>query len=441
MRSINLRNIFLIARREYLERVRTKAFMIFTLLMPAIMFGFSVVPSLLVMSKSGGTLHIAVVSADAKLAQSVKVEILRSPSGAEAQQEEKLKQQKRRSAQSGDVQYTVDVNTDASEKTRTELQKRLDAKEMDGFIWLDGKAIAEHTTTYTGRDVSNFVELGKLQGRIRTGVLRYQLAKKGFDPNELQSFMKPFDVSAIKWEGGKASQTDQGTQLLAVVFLVITLYVTVLMYGVNVMRAVLEEKTTRVMEVLMASVSATDLMAGKIMGVGAVGLTQVAAWFTMASVAAAPGAFSLAGKIREANFSGMTAVYFVIYFLLGYFLYSSMCAALGALVTSEQEAQQLQFFVIMPLIVSVMFMMFVMMHPNDPRVVALSLIPFCTPVLMFIRTIVSPVPAWQVALSIGLMLGTIACVVWVCARIYRVGALMHGKRPTLPEIVKWVRYA
>jgi ABC-2 type transport system permease protein len=440
MHNLSAKNVFLIAKREYVERVRTKAFLIFTLLMPAVMFGFGVLPSLLAMKKTGGELHIVLVSKNAALAQSVKDEIQRPPSTSEPKQQPTAGTQQNR-LQGTDARYTVDLESDTSDQSRSALQQKINNKQIDGFVWLDDKAVTDHTTSYVSRSTSDFVELGRLQSRIRGGVLRYQLTSKGFDQDELKAFLKPFDLNAVKWVGGKESKSEQTTQMIAVIFLVITLYATVLMYGINVMRAVLEEKTSRIMEVLMSSVSSTDLMAGKILGVGAVGLTQVALWVLMATLAAAPGAFSLADKMKDANFSGWTAVFFATFFLLGYFLYASLCAALGAMVNSEQEAQQLQFIIILPLAISIMMMMAVIRQPNDPTMVALSFVPFFTPVMMFIRTMVSEVPAWQIGLSVVTMLLSIAAVVWVCSRIYRVGALMYGKKPTLPEIIKWVRYA
>src|SRR5262249_36992764 len=132
---------------------------------------------------------------------------------------------------------------------------------------------------------------------------------------------------------------------------------------------------------------------------------------------------------------------FAVFFLLGYFLYSSLCAALGAMCNSDQEAQQLTLLVILPLVSCMMFMWMVARSPNAPLSVALSMIPFTAPLLMFLRIMVQQPPMWQIGLSIGILLATIYGLVWVCSRIYRVGILMYGKRPTLPEIVKWVKYA
>lgn len=134
-------------------------------------------------------------------------------------------------------------------------------------------------------------------------------------------------------------------------------------------------------------------------------------------------------------------VFFAVFFLLGYFLYSAMCAALGAMCNSDQEAQQLTLFVVMPLAMCMAFAWAVIRSPSSPLSITLSMIPFCSPLLMFMRIMVQQPPAWQIALSITILLATIYALLWICSRIYRVGILIYGKRPTLPEIVKWVRYA
>jgi ABC-2 type transport system permease protein len=132
---------------------------------------------------------------------------------------------------------------------------------------------------------------------------------------------------------------------------------------------------------------------------------------------------------------------FAIFFVLGYMLYSSMYAALGAMVNSEQEAQQWQFFVTMPIIVPVMMMTYVIRQPNSPLSMWMSLVPFFAPILMYMRIVVQAPPWWQIALSVGLLAATVWGIIALCSRIYRVGILMYGKRPTLPEIIKWVKYA
>jgi ABC-2 type transport system permease protein len=218
------------------------------------------------------------------------------------------------------------------------------------------------------------------------------------------------------------------------------LYRAVIFYGVSVMRAVLEEKNSRVMEVLLSSATSTELMAGKLIGVGAVGLTQIGIWITMASVYALP-ALAASASAGEIHIAPLTLVAFALFFLLGYLLYSSVYAAVGAVITSEQEGQQLQFIILLPLILAVFMMGPVMRAPDSPVAMWTSMVPFFSPILMYVRIAIQPPPAWQIALSLLLLVATIAGILVLCARIYRIGILMYGKRPTLPEIMKWLKYA
>jgi ABC-2 type transport system permease protein len=212
------------------------------------------------------------------------------------------------------------------------------------------------------------------------------------------------------------------------------------MQVVAVMRSVIEEKTSRVMEVMLATVTPKELMAGKIVGVGGVGLTQILIWSAL-GLALAFSSAAASGLLQGVNFSGAMIAYFIIFYLLGYLLYSSFAAAIGAAVNSEEEAQQMQFFVMLPLILSMVLFGLVISAPSSGIAIALSLFPFFAPILMYLRVVLEQPPLWQMALCIALLALTTYGVLLVCARIYRVGILMYGKRPTLPEILKWVRYA
>src|SRR5262249_4810723 len=205
--------------------------------------------------------------------------------------------------------------------------------------------------------------------------------------------------------------------------------------------AVLDEKTSRIMEVMLSTATPNQMMVGKILGVGAVGLTQIAIWAlaaALSSLGLLAGSDALKGVI-----SVRLLAYFPVFFLLGYALYSTMYAAIGALVNSEQETQQLQFLVAMPLILSVIVLVQVLQHPESPLGFWASFFPFTSPLIMFARIALAtdPVPPWQIAISLALLVATIYGLIVLCGRIYRIGILMYGKKPTLPEIVKWIKYA
>jgi len=207
----------------------------------------------------------------------------------------------------------------------------------------------------------------------------------------------------------------------------------------------MEEKTSRIIEVLLSSVTPMQLMAGKIIGVGAVGLTQIAIWVLSGSVLGTGGMAVarqvIGNSMKDAHVSTVVLWLFPVFFVLGYATYACLYAAIGAMVNSEEEAQQMQFPVTLPLILCMVLATAIIRDPNTPLAFWLSMFPLTSPIIMFVRTAVDMPPMWQVALSIGISLASLYGLVWLTSRIYRVGILMYGKRPTLPEILKWIRYA
>ena len=226
----------------------------------------------------------------------------------------------------------------------------------------------------------------------------------------------------------------------AMMFLI---YFTVVFYGMNVARSVVEEKTSRIFEVLLSTVRPQSLMAGKLLGVGAAGLTQMGIWFllitgivgTSASAAVAQGGLGAFGVHPQQIF------FLLAYFLLGFFFYSAIAAAVGASVSSEQEIQQFSMVIVGPLTVGMVLISYIVSNPTAWPVVLLSLFPPCAPIVMFLRMSSQMPPAWQIALSMLLMVVFIWAAIWFASRIYRVGILMYGKRATLPEILRWMRYS
>jgi ABC-2 type transport system permease protein len=219
------------------------------------------------------------------------------------------------------------------------------------------------------------------------------------------------------------------------------IYMTVLMYGITVMRGVMEEKQSRIVEVIASSVKPTQMMLGKLVGIGLVGLTQYGIWVGSAAALTAAGASMVSRqgfKMPTIPFSLL--LYFVAFFILGYFLYATLYAMVGAICATEEEAQQAQMPVTMIIIVPMLLFPMVMNNPSSGVSMALSLVPFFAPTLMMMRIgLVNP-PVWQVLLSMALMVATILIAVWVAARIYRVGILMYGKRPSIAELGRWLRY-
>lgn len=433
MRNVRLKNVWLVAKREYLERVKTKAFLILTLVTPALIVGLGLGPSAIMMSKTSGDRRIVVATADPNLAAGVKKRLENPPTG--------LTQSARgNQADLSDVHFHVQPSSDLSETAKHALEAQIDRKAIDGFLWLDPPSLAEHKFSYTATSTTDFIEIQRIKGAVRDAAVTRDLELSGVTEDKLSAAMKPYAMDAVHWSQGQAKHGGD-LQFLTVFILGFAMYMITLMYGMNVLRAVITEKSSRIMEVLLSTLTPEELLSGKIFGVAAVGLTQVSIWMTAAVLASAPAAFTFAGMIRQANFTPVTGIFFAVYFLLGFFLYSSLCAALGSTVNSEQEAQQFQFVVMIPLMLSFFYVFFAVRAPNDPLVVALSMFPFSAPLVMYARIVLGAAPPWQIAVSLAGLVLTIAIVIWLCARIYRVGVLMYGKKPTLPEIIRWLRYA
>jgi len=421
-----MRNTWLIIRREYLERVRTKSFIVSTLLLPALMIALMVLPGKLEMLKASGTKRLAVVCDHADFARAVQSQLARKGKS------EKLDSSPR---------YQVEIVSTPDEATRAALNDRIGAGTLDGYVWLSGDALVSRRISYVARETSDFIEAETMQGALTTALLRQELRSRGVAAEDADKLMKGVDLDTVSIKGGQEKKGGGPLQFISAIVLVMMLYVTLILYGVAVMRSVLEEKTSRVMEVVLSSATARELMAGKILGVGAVGLTQIALWVVIGLVGTTPGLLAARSQLSGINLSPAALPAFAVFFVLGFLLYSALYAALGAMVNSEQEAQQWQFLVVMPIIIPIVMMTYVIRQPNVPLSMWLSLVPFFAPILMYIRVVVQTPPMWQIGVCIALLLLTLWGVVALCSRIYRVGILMYGKKPTLPEIVKWVRYA
>jgi ABC-2 type transport system permease protein len=259
------------------------------------------------------------------------------------------------------------------------------------------------------------------------------------DPSRVEELTRGVDLRPVRLSA-TGEREDRGASFFFSFVLVMMLYTAVAMWGQLVLTSVIEEKSNRVVEVIVSSIRPRHLLTGKLLGVGAAGLTQFLVW-ALALLALSLLGAGLAASLgvgRLPEIAPSTLVLFLVFFLLGYLMYAALFAAVGSCVNTTQEAQSLAFPVFMPLILAIVFMPMVLQAPDSGLSIVLSLVPFFTPLLMFLRISALTPPFWQIALSIALCVLTIGGIMLVAARIYRVGILMYGKRPTFPEIVRWV---
>lgn len=431
-----MRNTWLVIKREYLEKVRTKAFILSTLLMPVFIFAISVLPSLLMM-KSAGTRNVEVVSADATLAASVQQQILKMNEKKKDEVDVAEPSKRKNPAPS----YTVQTSSDFSDAHRTALNAQLKEGTLDGYLWMTTEAVSSRKVDYITKNPGDVMATGGLTGALQSALVRSDLAVYGVSGDKADSMLKWVDLNAVKFD---ADPKKKGNPMLAFMLplaLMMTIYMTVLIYGMTVMRAVMEEKTSRVMEVLLSSMKASELMAGKVLGVGAVGLTQMLIWTSLGAVAGTGVIGALRPFVKDIAIPWPVLFYFPVFFLLGYLIYSTMFAAVGAMVNSQEEAQQFIFPVMMPLIACMVICASIISQPDSKLAVAMSLFPLTAPVVMYTRIAIAMPPWEQIVGSIVLQVLCLWGLIIVCGRIYRIGILMYGKRPTLPEIIKWIKYA
>jgi ABC-2 type transport system permease protein len=422
-----MHEVWLIARREYLERVRSRAFLMMTILFP-LMISLLIGGSFFAGKLGSGAKEIAIASNDAVLARAVAAEV-----------------QKDQKEQSYSAQAKPpEVVSPASDAQRAELNRRVENKTLDGYLWLEQKpGGTAPEVSYISRSAGDLFSLGGMESAVDHGLERKQLLERGETDAEITAMARHIDIQTMQIREGRLVPSNSLKSFFGAYAMMFLIYFTVVFYGMNVARSVVEEKTSRIFEVLLSTVRPQSLMAGKLLGVGAAGLTQMAIWFVLISTVVAGSASTTIGPggLGAYGVHAQQLFFLAAYFLLGFFFYSAIAAAVGASVSSEQEIQQFSMVIVAPLTVGMILIGYITSNPTALPVVLLSLFPPCAPIVMFLRMSSQMPPAWQIALSMVLMLLSIWGAIWVASRIYRVGILMYGKRATLPEMLRWMRYS
>ncbi|MDH3459225.1 MAG: ABC transporter permease, partial [Gemmatimonadota bacterium] len=421
------RKIWVVVHREFVEKVRNKWFIISTVLGPLLMASFVVLP-ILMAERGGAQRRIVVVDLGTVDLADRLVSVLRAPAPVTA------------TLLKVEVADLADV--------ADSLTALVGAKEVDGYLIVSEEAVEDGTVEYRGSNVSSMADMQLLERLLRETVMTERLGRAGVDAEVVRRARIPLRMRTLNIRGGKVTEGSGEAAFILAYAVWLVLYMAILLYGVQVMGAVVEEKTSRVIELLISSLRPFQLLAGKVIGVGAVGLFQLAIWGVCAWLLFQQRDFVLrlvgidAGPTGGFAFPAVpleTVAIVLTYFLLGYFLYAAMFAAVGAMSNSDAEARQAQTPVIMLLVIPTVLMLGILQQPDGAMAVSLSLIPFCSPIAMPVRWAAATVPMEELALSIGLLVAALLLVVWVAARIYRVGILMYGKRPNPRELWRWIR--
>ena len=444
-----MKKFLTVIKREYLQRVRSRFFIVATVMGPIMLVLFAFVPVYVAKRNFGGATRLAVIDQSGKVYQRFR-EALTTPDDEDedADPQQRIvgsrREQMRRSGNFGDARFEVEMamlEGRSLEEVKRQLNERVRRNELDGYVVIPADILNDGKAQFYGRNTADIFTRETVADRLSRAVREQRLAEVNIDQQVLQQAGKHVSLSSTKISArGEERVSDSGFMFVFSFGLLI--YVSVMLYGQMVLSAVLEEKETRIAEVLFSSMRAFPLMMGKLVGVSLVALTQLAIWgvaFLLFTAFGVGLAASQGVPIDLPHVSPMIFVYFVLFFLLGYFIYATVYALIGSMVTTTQEGGQLAMPIVLMLVAGFYFVFPIIRSPNSSVAFWASMFPFLAPITMMVRITTETPPAWQIVLSLSIGFATVVGLVWLAARIYRVGMLMYGKKATIPEVWRWVR--
>lgn len=413
-----MRETLVIAKREFVERVRTKWFLVMTILGPILMIALLVIPAVLAGRGSSGA-KVEIVDATGKLGEPLASALAMGP---------------------GHWKATV-VPKDT---TDDQLLARVKSETLNGFIRIPADALDGGQIVYRGDNATNQIVTLTLAETIKLLVYTERGTALGLTEAQLTKLLTPPNIKALHTTGEAKGESAIGTFMLGYI-IAFLLYMVITLYGINVMRSVVTEKTSRVVELMVAATKPRAMMTGKILGVGGAGLAQISLWLIVGGIALAyhQAILDAIGVHGSGSLPSLTIDQILViagFFVLGYLFYSTMYAAVGATVSSEQDSQQAQMPITMFLVVGMVSMTAITGDPRGSTSAAMTLVPFWSPMLMPLRYLLGGATGGEVGLSLAILVVSSALVARAAAKIYRVGILMYGKRPGLGELVRWLRY-
>jgi ABC-2 type transport system permease protein len=339
----------------------------------------------------------------------------------------------------------INAQNQSIDQLRDNLNQRLRARQIDGYIILPPDFLEHGQAEFFNNNPGDVFTQPTLQSALSRAVREQRLIEAKVDNKTREGLFRPVDLQAVKVGETGGQERDSGSSFALVFGIGFVMYLSILMYGQVVLGAVIEEKETRIAEILFSSVRPFTLMMGKLVGVSLVALTQLTIWGLAFSAFALYGVNLLASRgvtsftLPHVSFSHY--LYFGLFFLLGYFIYATIYALVGSMVTTAQEGGQLAMPIIVILVVSFYLFFPVSRSPDSPFSFWVSMIPFSAPVAMLVRIVTQTPPFWQIALSLLIGFSSVLVIMWIASRVYRVGMLMYGKRASIPEAWRWARQA
>jgi ABC-2 type transport system permease protein len=424
--------LWTIIKREYLERVRTRWFVIATIFGPVFFGSLILIPAYMAKKSKASTEFANTIIIDG------------TTTGVGQRIADALNFRRPKGSVAPVVRVVPPSELSQAESTAT---RQVMNKQASGYIVLDAQTVKGDELRYAGRNATQLNDMETLRTTVRETILGEKLEEAGVKADKVKelTFM-PLKLSAQRiTDAGRG-----GSGAVSIIFagvVAFLLYMSIVLYGQNVLRGVLEEKTTRVAEVVVSSVPSETLLAGKVLGVGAVGLTQQIIWVgasvvmfkLRAPLLARLGVTTTPFQMPEISIG--FGILLLLFFLLGFTFYASLYAAVGSSVNTEQEAQQAVQPLLIMLVATAVFINPILMNPTGRLAFVMSILPFSAPIIMPLRLAIGSVPWWDLAASLVALALSCVVAVWIAARIYRVGLLMYGKRPTMKELGRWISYS
>lgn len=411
--------VLVVAKWEYLEKVKSKAFLIGLFLMPIIMVGMGLFSGLLAAQEDTSTKVIGVIDASGELAGPLE----------QRMEQKYLLANKQPNYLIRELSVGKGIDVDSAVARANQLTV---ADEIGGYAVVSSHGAPDTVVEYRSKAVGDLLIAARLEETLKSIIAEQRARARGIDPSVLKDLNANLDVRMVKLS--KAGETEESgflkVYMTAYVFLMM-LFMLIVTSGQLLVRSIIEEKSNRIVEVLVSSVSSTELMAGKVLGLSGLGFTQIAFWALIGTAASLE--FGI-GFVALDN-----ALLLIVYFILGYLFYAAIFIGVGSPLTTEQEAQQVTSYLVILLIVPIILAMPAMKDPGAMWLKILTFIPFLTPTMMALRIPIQMPAAWEIVATIAIMLLSIPAAMVVAGRIFRIGILSTGKSPKIADIIRWAR--
>jgi len=410
-----MRNLLSIAHWEYVSRIRSKWFIISTLLFPLIMISSMFIPTLIEDIPDDEVKIISIIDETKYLGEKIKIEL-----------EDKINSKK------GQPKYQVIIFKEGNlSKLKERASTLLDSSYISAYFVLNSHVLDSNIVNFYSKNIANYKDIGEIQNAIYTVLTSQRMINNNINPVQIENITRKIDFRIFEDNKGEQKEVDEILSFLLPIIFVMMLFFSIFMSSQILMRSVIGERSNRLVEILLSSVTPTELMTGKILGIGLVGFTQIVFYLIVLI------ATSIYQHIQI--ITGPEIIIFLLYFIFGYLLWASIFAAIGSIFDSEQEAQQAVSVLSIVCVIPIMISSYVISNPNSLTTIVLSFIPLLTPYLMILRIGSVMPPLWQIISTLILLMISVVLTLFIAGKIFRVAILLYGKRPTLPEILQWIR--